>query len=321
MFDFNRGLKFTTAMQNEKGPPHTTHALITNGYIVATNGIVSAGVQTNSGLTCNPHSDTLKKAIATVDSEKAQFIIMDDTTLLIRAGRRRIKVPCVASAILTPVAPDIPICGITQDFLQGLYAIGDIVSDSAETVLASSVLLTENVAVAATQHMYAEFWHGLNLPQLVVPKQFLTVLSKTKGKAVSLGYSHQSMTVWFDDDAWLRTNLFQKTAYPSVANLSAMAGKERRWCATPLDFEEHLTFIAKFCDHGTVTLNNNVIGPVKGGKSASYDFEDLRGSGRFKISDLITVAKLATHVDFVGDETAIYFASNTVRGLVAKMRD
>lgn len=319
MYDFAQGIKITTAMQGDKGSPHTTHCMLYNGYVMASNGVVSAGLQTDNALTCNPHSFTLNKALSAVDMTKSQFILMDDSTLLLRSGRQRIKIPCVSSEIITPVTPDNPIYLLPGGFLSGLYAIGAVVNENTELVLTSSVLLQENIAVAATNHLYAEFWHSMPLPKMVLPKQFLTLLEKTKLNPVSFGYSDHSFTVWFEGDAWLKTNLFNNSEYPNITKIAERVGQTREWFAAPEDFESNLKFISKFCEHGVVNLDSNVLTPTEGKKSASYDFEDLKGSGKFKIDDLLILSKLATHINLLGDEKGVYFCGNAVRGMIARM--
>ena len=317
-------LEIGCKLQNDIGAPHTTHSMIAPNYAMLSNGVVSYGSPIESYITCYPHTQTFHKAIKVVgeDLSKIQFVLMDNETLLLRSGRTRIKVPCISPDKLTPVSPDNPLVQVVEGFFEGLAKIGIVVAENTDLVLTSSIALFSGFAVATTRHVYAEYWHGVELPAMIVPKQFITLLGKIKKKPVGLGYSTSSLTVHYDDASWLKTNLFNLQEYPDVTpvrnNIYAI---QNNWQIKPTDFDDAIKTVQQFCETGVVTLENSVIAPTEGKKSASYDFDSLPGHGRFKIADLALMSELGEYIDLVGDAKAVYFAANNIRGAIARMVD
>lgn len=314
-------LNFIAKCQKDIGIPAHTHCIIYQGYIVATNGILTYGMQSPLHLTCNPHTQTLAAAINNVAMDSSHFVLLDSSTLLLRNGRKRIKIPCIAIEQLYAVAPDAAQFMLPELFISRLSDISIVLKDNAELVLQSAILLMEGFAYAGDRYIFVQYNHGMYLPKMIIPKQFISAVIKANKKPLYFGYSENSFTVYFEDNSWIKTNLYQNNEYPDISQIAEQLSKATEMDNCPKDFAEKIDFLLKFSENGTVMLEDSVMSTPDKIKGASYEFEGLRGKGKFKLNNLQAVAKLSTHINLVGDEKAVYFMGENIKGIIARIRD
>jgi hypothetical protein len=147
--------------------------------------------------------------------------------LAIRGAGFNAFVPCLASDLVQPIAPDAAQWPLDDAaFRTALAAVAPIAVEAAGRVIECSVLVRQGTAVATNGKIIAEAWHGQNFPTLVVPKASVAQLLKIKKRIVAFGLGFDpfepskilSVTFHFEGNSWLKTQLYLEP-WPDVDRL------------------------------------------------------------------------------------------------------
>lgn len=207
-------LKFCEPASREVGSPNQTHIRLAGNWAVAFDGVVAMGHKIDSDIVACPHASTLIKALAKCDGA-TQITQLGDGRLSVQSGKFRTFVNCLTDDLLGPVAPDAPCANITPAVVNALRIVGTIPQENAQQIMLASALLRSGSAVATDGKIIMEAWHGIDLPPVTVPKAFITVLAKIEKPAIYFGFSPNSVTFYFDDGSWIRTQVYSEK-WPDV---------------------------------------------------------------------------------------------------------
>jgi hypothetical protein len=308
-------LQFIAYAQQEVGAPYQTHCQMQNGYLWATDGVLTAGCRIADELTANPH--TMRLIDALLNCGQSLAITQLPGRLSIKSGGFRALVPCAESDVFASMPPD-AVCGALDERLRvALATVGVLATVGAQKVVAASVLLGPGYAVATNTTAMLQCWHGLDTPpNIVLPKKTVEVLAKITKPLKGFGYSHSSMTFYFEDDSWLRTQLFDEK-WPEW---QALFTKGEPYDTQPLpeNFAAAVKAVKPFCDGNFVYLLGNKVKSHLDDSGADYDLAsevDLHTAANVK--DLQLVLPYMEHVDFGGNGRHIYFHTDTLRGMLA----
>jgi hypothetical protein len=167
--------------------------------------------------------------------------------------------------------------------------------------------------------MMFEQWHGCELPPIVLPKVFVTELIKIKKKPTHLGCSEKSVTIYFEDKSWIRTQVYVEryadvdrvlninaAPWPIPAGLWEALGK-----IAGLDGEPHVFFGANHV-RTDAALNHGAICEIDGTlpPDLQYNLELLR-----------MFEPYAKQVDWLADDgrMAVFYGDN-FRGMLSSIR-
>lgn len=212
-------LKFASIATHDIGEPYATHFYIGGGWAVGFDGTVMAAQPVADDLLACPHAGHLMKALER-SGGAVSLTQLEGGRLAVKGERLRVVVECLDPSTFPLLPPD-PTQGPIDDatFRAGLNAVAVLASDNAPTVLVASVLVTPTSYVATDRHLMLEFWHGVGFPTLVLPKTFVTALSKINRKIIGMGVSSASVTVHFEGGSFLRSQLYSEPwpeSWPAV---------------------------------------------------------------------------------------------------------
>ena len=126
----------------------------------------------------------------------------------IKSNKFKVIVPCLNPYLLQGTQPNQPIVAIDDKLKIAIEAVSCLTTDNAQQVMFTSILLNGGSVIATDSKIIFEYWHGLNLPtNIVIPKKFVEALSKIKKKLKAFGNSQSSITLYFEDDSWIKTQL------------------------------------------------------------------------------------------------------------------
>lgn len=303
--------------QQPEGSEGETHCCFHEGFIAACNGILAAGVTVPETFIAWPHTHKLLNALERC--EEAMTITQLDGKISIRSGPFRALIPCLGHGDQMS-APD-PIAGIATDALrEALNVAGTAVTEHAPQVLHASILLRSGSAIGTNGTVLIEAWHGLSFPgEFVLPKVFQKALNKIEKPIANFGHSANSFTVYFEDQSWLRTQLYG-IEWPSAPKtiLDVPCNPEE----VHSDFFKAASTVAGFGIDHAVFFQDNYAGsrpPLENTAGAAYELK--KGKLPPVQLDAELLAMIEPHtlsVDFKAlAPRAMLFFGSAVRGCVA----
>lgn len=235
-------IQFISVAQKDKGTPSQTHCIFKNNTLTAFNGVITAGCTVVEDLNdIYPHTHAFINALERCKGELA--ITQLEGKLSIKSGPFTALVPCYPDS-LPVLAPDPPLCGLSESLRQGFAAIAHLADEDNAKPMLASIMLQSGSMFTTNGFACLEFYHGLNLPQIMLPKAFVTGICNTKKELKAFGYSGTSCTIHFVDDSWVKTQLYNGD-WPELDRLFNVQSSP-----TPLpeNFLEALTSIQKFSE-------------------------------------------------------------------------
>lgn len=312
-----QSLKFISVAQLKRDvlAPYQNHCILKNGFVVASNGILSAGCKIEEDLECCPQTLALISALSNC-GEKLTITQLNGN-LSIKSGRFSAVVPCFSEDLPEPKS-DAKIAIISDVLKSALAKVSHIAVDQGKTVLESAVLIQAGTVAATSGFVILEAWHGIDLPKCVVPKTFVSAVCDTDKKLANFGYSQNSITFWFEDESWIKTQLYFEK-YPDIAYILNVEVEPK-----PLTegFYNAIRQVEDFVetgkdrrDKGVVYLTSKgVRSRAKEGEGAFYEIEGLPDGFAFKVKQLKQVEDVCKQVAF--DNSKLYCFADNVRGIV-----
>jgi hypothetical protein len=278
------------------GTPNETHIHLANKQATAFNGILAAGAIIEEDIYACPQNKLMVEALSKCDNVYS-ITQLDNNRLSIKSGKFKAIVPCIDPTILANIAPDPSIAPINDTFKTAIEAVGVLAVENAQRVLEASILNTGQSVVASNGKVIFEYWHGLNLPPgLIIPKALVKPLADTKKKLVSFGYSKSSITFYFEDNSWLRSQLFAQQ-WPDVSHI---LDKVSNPYPIPATFWEGLAAIAPFSENGDIYFTPGMLRSHNTeGIGASFEIEALPGGLIYPARQLALLKPWVQSIDFL----------------------
>ena len=304
-------LEFVSVAQKTDGT-FQAHCQIANNRIVATDGILSAGHKIEEDLVASPH--TFKFIAALERCGKDLAITQLDGKLTVKSGPFSGVVDC--SPDLSPgLLPDPLMVPISDTIRTGFESIAHISLENAKTVVLSSILLRSGSMVSTDSFLILEYWHGHDLPSIVIPKLFVAAILNSKKSLKGFGCSERSCTFWFEDDSWIKTQLYNEP-WP---NVDLILNKPSDPVLLPENFFEAISAIETFSDgkrgekrvffgEGCLQSHRNK------NEGACYEVVGLPFGPCFGIERLKRIKSVVKTIDFLTNPCYIF--GDAVRGVL-----
>lgn len=307
-------LQFVAHAQRGAGAVEVTHCRLFGGYAMASNSILTAAHALTEDIAAAPHTYTLVEALERAPGP-VTLTLIDASRLSVRSGDFQALVPCIDPTALPVVSPDGAIALCDNRLKDALEIVGTLVVDGAEKIVNSCVQMRHNSVIAGTPHLILEAWHGINMPPLqIAPKTFITALSKIKKPLARFGCSPDSFTVWFDDNNWLKTQL-----YPGETELPDL-DKFLNVPTNPVPVPKGLFEVAKrlepFSQDGQIYFTADGARVANGMNYAIDQVKHMPIGLSFSIKALLAIAPYAKTIHFNASNGISLFFGETVRGAI-----
>lgn len=241
-----------------------TSALFRSGQLVATDGVVTVGIPVNTDLTACPH---LEKTVAALKICGRSFDItqLPEGAISIKGGSFRARIPCVPIELAPAAAiqPDPAQYAIDSRFTAALSGVARIATENATRLVETTILCRNGTVVASDGKILLEIFHGIQFPEIILPKHAASLLAKTKKepKLFGVGYNQDgkisSITFHFDDNSWLKSQLYTDN-WPDIDRI--LAANDFTLEALSHDFFEACANISKFVEDGKpICLNKTTL--------------------------------------------------------------
>lgn len=313
-----RALDFIAFAQKDKGAPYQTHVALGGKMAVAHDGVLSAGHSIDEDLVACPHTVTLLAAL-----KKCAGVLsvaqLDSGKLSVKSGKFKAFVPCLPNATLPGIGPDPKVGVIDNRIRDGLAVLSPLVVENSQRVITASVLLRSRSMVATNGNVLLEYWHGIDLPPgLIIPKVFINALLKITKPLVAFGFSQSTFTVYFDDDSWLKTQLYNDK-WPDC---DAILNKPNNPVELPKGLFDAINIVAGFVEDNRIRLcEGRVNTHAHEGVGASYEVAGLQANVSFNVKHILLLEGRIKTIDFVGEKGISYFYGDNLRGAITQIKD
>ncbi|QDP56596.1 MAG: putative beta sliding clamp [Prokaryotic dsDNA virus sp.] len=307
-------LKFLKPVQKKAGSVQQQFCMITGNWAAASDEVLTIATKVEEDLSVCPQSTQFLEALSKV-GEDLSITQLSQSALSVVSGAFKAVVPCVGFDNLSISPPDEP-CAVIDDRLKEAFAmLAPLATEGAPNAAYASVLLQSGSAVATNGHVLAEYWHGIDLPPgLLVPKAAVAAILKAGKPLARFGYSGPSATFWFDDDSFIKTQLYGER-FPNYAPLFECEGLNP-W-PVPAEFYKAVRSIEAFTRNGVVYFENGKLASNELENEAStYIIEGLPEGMGFNAKYLLMVEKAFDNVHFDEASNKAFFFGENVRGVI-----
>lgn len=307
-------LKFLSLVTKAEGAVNETHIRLDNNQASAFNGVLSAGTKIKEDLSACPHNTTFLNALSKC-GQNLSMTQLDMYRISIKSDKFKAIVPCIDPELIGHSIPDLPIADINDQFKLGLESVGILATDDDKQgrIYCVSVLMAGQSLIGSNGVMIFEFWTGCDLPPgIALPNAVAKILTKTNKQLSRFGFSRSSVTFYFTDGSWLKSQLYSEP-WPDVAKVLNVQSNPRN---IPADFFEGLAAVAPFSPDGLCRMSPGKLhSHDTEAAGAVFECEGIPGGVTYSAKQLALLRDRATAWDFVDRGSMVFFGPK-IRGII-----
>lgn len=312
-------ITFLSIVTKEKGAPSDTHIFLHDKVCTAYNEILSAGILIEEEIACAPNNKIFQQALSKCG--EGYTLSIDGTKIIVKSGKFKAIVPCIDPSILFNPYPDQPSFMIDDRLKEALACVDIIKSEpNAEKVHLLAFLLNGQSIINTDGKIIIEYWHGIDLPTLAIPRIIIPGILGNSKKLSQFGFSETSVTFFFEDKSWIKSQLYNKP-YPIELTQNVL-NKPSNPVPIPSDFYKGLDAINSFSENGTVWFERELLCSHKSIETgATFEVPGLPKGPIYSIKYLLMIKNIAERIDFTvpGMQGSYYmsFFGKNIRGIIA----
>lgn len=313
-------LKFAGNLKSPSAtsPQQAHYVWLNHGIAVAFDGVVAAGHPIPEGIAGYPHADLLLDALENTD-KSFTLTVREHGAFEITSAKFQALVPALDTSLVIPTPPDQRQAGFRDAaaFVKALETAIKVVKDTGTVAAYSAIKFTGNQTLMFTNGRVAgEIYHGNDFPPVIVPRQFANAVVKCGKTPVGIGLAAdwKSLTIWFEDGSWFRTNLFSADIWPEemdkVIQAKLVGSEQATEC--PPKLWTTLTAVAPFADPETrrVLVRPGLVRTHDDRRiGAAIEVAEVAVAFNANIDDLLLVQNFATSYA-VGNEALTFYGPN-----------
>jgi hypothetical protein len=201
-------------------------------------------------------------------------------------------------------------------FTKSIENLLPIVSAFGDQISTKTILCHEQSMFATNRYILIEYWHGTSLPFLNMSKKFCDLILKTKKEVTFIGFSENSLTVYFKDESWIMGRVSKE----QWINPYAILNKECNYKDISSEFLKALQAVPTFSDTGLAYCINGCLQSHPNAKDgASYPVPDLPEGSIFGVKELNFIYKNAMQID-MSNPNFLYFIGKNLRGAISSRK-
>lgn len=314
---FLEALKFIGLITKDIGIPSETHVRLQSNWATASNGVLALGCPIDQDLYCCPQNRLFTEALSKC-GEHFSLTQLDESRLTVKSNKFKAIIPCLDPTLVNVIGPDDPIAAIDNRLKEAFEVVSTISIENGQQIYNSSVLLNGNSLIATDGKVIIEYWHGIDLPSgSPIPKNLLGPLTKISKNLTRFGFSNSSVTFWFEDRSWIKSQLYAEE-WPDT---SSILNRPSNAFAVPKDFYIGLDAIKGFTDSSVFFGPGIVRSHDSDAVGASYAVEGLPAGPVFNLKQLLMIKPYAETIDFLvpgpfSGNMLLWFGKN-VRGAIS----
>ena len=299
---------------------YQSHCWFADGQVVGFNGVLAAGYPCTEEMPACPNTMLFIKALEKVRGAYS-LTLLNNAQLSVASSVFKAFVPCIPLGALERVQADPGLWDMGDEWKRAAVEAGTFCADGAQTVLGASVVSLSHSLVGTNGSALIEAWHGFGMPEgLLIPMAFVDAIAKIPLKLAKFGFTeNQSLTFYFENGAWLRTQLYQE----GIPNVGRVLNELSMSACTqiPADFYAAIDAVSPFCETSAIHIRTNSIrSHDSADKGASYVVDGLPFARTFNHQWLSKIRAFAQKVDFTTYEDKAVFLGDKVRVVIMAMK-
>jgi hypothetical protein len=288
------------------------HVRFDSGRVMATDGKMSAGcLIPGNDLDCCPQYEGLAAALKRATGSVA--FTVNGGTLTIASGRLTVRVPCLDVADMTPVAPQGARIAVGERLRKAFAIAGTLASEASDDYIEASLLLEAGTCSGTDRKLCVQYYHGINMPRMVVPKRFTQAIVRTPKEITGLGFEWSdehncpsSVTIWFKDNSWIKSICYFNP-WP-VEQINKIFNTPLQFEDTPDGFFEGVEALAEFTKSNRLAFNDNYLATEYVTEQGShFEVKGLKGLHAFNVEYLKEIKPWTTKIDYQSVPHMLYF--------------
>lgn len=305
--------------------PALTHFRIHDGHVLGYNGAIALGSPIDLNISCFPKAVPFIKAIQTCEETIALYLT-PAKRLAIKSGPYNAFVECLPNDTefpqIGPEGNEVSLNG--QALLDAFTTLEPFIAEDASKPWARGILLRGQSAFATNNIILVEKWLGTDLPNVNIPAEAVTEITRI-GKAPSkIQISEGSITCHFEEGRWLRSQLLT-TEWPDISRILDRAS-ETQQVPIPKGLWKALENIRAFVsEQGAVIISQDRISThgEKGWLEGIGAFMDVPGmpdvpGGGFNLTQLQLLESVIQTMGWSFPQPCIFFGDK-LRGAFVGM--
>lgn len=296
--------------------------LINNGLLFASNEKITICHHIGVPIDCQPNAVKFTAMVkaATSANDIPAFTITPAGKLSVRAGKLKSLIECtlVNTEIPRPEGIDYEIDG--DAFVKCLRVLEPFIGSNKSYAWTNGILLTGNHAYTTNNVTMLRYDTTFDIKKrLVLPIGLIKELLAVKQKPIKLRYCDKSITVFYDDNIWIKGRLLED-GFPK-ANIDNYFKSQMPLENINSDLIEGLSKIRPFIDDtfNSVTFTEKGIQTFDGSTTIDIDnmFCDYGMYNFFVLRDVLSVAVRA---DFQAYPSPVVFEGDSLVGVLVGVR-
>ena len=317
-------IKFVGAAINPKAlQPHMHNFLIDGGRLSATNGNITISALFPLDITCAPHAESFKRAIAAC--EGSITMTLERSRLVVRSGKFRSVVPC--ADVSTWKAPDISgeIVAIESDLSQALEKLLPFISKDESRPWSNGILLKGNSAFATNSITLVEHHLSNAFPVVAnLPIEAVREMVRLKVQPESVQAENHQLTFHLPGAGRITCKTLA-SQWPETQGILAKTENYKGNFISGKELEsvlEDVSTLHRFdSDNGLVYFNNKGIWIGSFDEATTeIENENITEVAAFKSAQLIAMKGIAEKVGFEAYPEPVPFFAKNLRGVLSCFR-
>ena len=304
--------------------PELTHFKIKGGRITGYNGVVALSSDIDVDLDVQPNAVQLINAIRACE-DVISLHITPAGRLAVRSGGFRAFVQCLeqdGSAFF--VDPEGDTIALGDGFLDAIKAVSPVMGIDASRPWSLGIRICGQSVMATNNVMIAEYWHDTHLPvDVVIPSAAVNELLRVDEAPTRAQMNHNSITFWWSDKRWMRTQLLEGSAWPSTHVEKILNQEHREPTSVYPFFFENIRKLKPFLgERQTVYLTSTGASTsLADGDGAKVEMElPIEGTSAYHYQQLILLEEVAQSIDWQGYPGPCMFLGKRLRGAIIGQR-
>jgi hypothetical protein len=297
----------------------TTHFLIKEGMVRATNGVIAMAAPIPLSLECAPQAIPMLKAIANCESA-TQLTMLANGKLNIKSGAFKANIPCTdkIGAHVDPEGEMYEING--AELITALKTVGPFIGSDASRRFSMSVLIKGGSAFATNNVCLAQYWFGSPFPlDVVLSSDAVEALVKIKETPVRAQVTENSITFHYESGCWMRSTLMENGWPVQVEKMLSQESNPQTIDPTLFDALEKLKPFAT--DNGRVYIENGVVRThADETEGASYNMQSETVHGIYALEMLMLLKNNVDTADLTLYPNPCTFFGKNFRGILVGQR-
>lgn len=302
-----RALKFMELSGSE-------HCFIGSNQITAYSESIAVGHPIEEDLNAIAHIKYLKNALLKSPTQ-TKITQLELSKLQVDTGEFTVYVN--AGAEYAHTSPDAFVMQLPASLGQAMVALLPLVGTSGDNPALGSILLRSGSMFATNRRVLAEYWHGIDLPVLNIPKELVKVVAKSKKNLSGFGFSENSITFYFTDGSWAMGRLVKGSWFEPTEFFNPNA----KLVDIPKDFAQGISAIKPFVDAGKIYFPGNAVCSHKEYNGAKFNLANPTPEAIFALKDFEWILANFSWFDCNTDSGRWYFFGENIRCVLASIEE